>query len=97
ALPKSPEITFHTFYDNFMFISILFDLINLLRSSSSIIINISEVNGFSIIKLYYTSYEININQIEDIILKFESHHFNVKYSIDDNQIKLSAKMEDNND
>ncbi|WP_286154452.1 hypothetical protein [Thomasclavelia cocleata] len=90
-------ISQNTFYDNFMFISILFDLINLLRSSSSIIINISEVNGFSIIKLYYTSYEININQIEDIILKFESHHFNVKYSIDDNQIKLSAKMEDNND
>lgn len=89
-------ISQNKFYDNFVLISILSDLIFSLKSATSINIKINEINNFSIIKLYHNCNNVNKSQIESIILK-QSSNFNIKYTYDNNQINLSIKMEECND
>lgn len=89
-------ISKNSFYDNYILISVLSNIINLLKSSNKIIINISEKNNYSIIKLYFNSNNINNNCIQTNINKL-SNYFKIKYTVEEKQIKFSIKMEEKDD
>lgn len=86
-------ISKNPFYDNIKYINLLTDLVTLLSKSNKIVINISEITNFSIIKLFFDSNQINDDKIKNLLSIF-SNSFKVKYTINSQQIKISIKMED---